>query len=76
MNPHSIPHVKRIIRASRYEDAKRFVEEILPLRSTQEIEMYFERVFKGRFKDVALAGVRQSGFEQMPAKHFGPADRP
>ncbi len=66
MNPHSIPHVKRIIRASRQEDAKRLVEEILPLRSTKEIEMYFNRVFKGRFKGSSHVRTRQSEIEPSP----------
>jgi phosphotransferase system enzyme I (PtsI) len=51
MNPMAIPRVKKIIRSSTCEEAKRLLEAVMKLSSAAEIEDHVRRYMASRFPE-------------------------
>jgi phosphoenolpyruvate-protein phosphotransferase (PTS system enzyme I) len=51
MNPMSIPRVKRIIRMTSYKESKEFLNKILALKTTDEVNAYVRREMAQMFSD-------------------------
>ena len=49
MDPHSIPHVKKIINQSSIKDAKQFTKKLLKLNSTDEINCFLIDEMRKRY---------------------------
>ena len=49
MNSLSIPHVKKIIRASSVQESKELLEDVMMFNSAAEVREYVEKAMRERF---------------------------
>jgi len=51
MEPHSVPKVKKIIRTIRLEEARQLADDVLKMKSSDEITSYIADEMRARFPE-------------------------